>query len=193
MAAVFDYMRNIAYFLLFAAVAGMIAPDEKYRKYGALVTGLILIVLLLQPLKAFTEAGGIPVTRFFAGLINAPDSVSGGADVTSYENLQYETVKAAFEEQLRIQLSALLSRKGHTLLAARFEFADDLSAIEYIRAEVEISRAPERRPFIYIEPVRISVSGQAAEQEESPEAAEIKKLIGDFYNLQAEHIHIEIR
>jgi hypothetical protein len=195
-AALFDYFKHITYYLLFASLAGM-AVAGRYRKYLALVTGIILLVLLLQPLRGLLGSG-IPVTEIFAGLAPAPSTPafapgSGGGSSEPYEAWRYETLREAFEEQLTVQLAALLSGKGYTLREASFGYAEDFSVIEYASVKIADPAAAENRPFIYIEPVRVSVFERETNAgQENPEIAALKKLISDFYNLNGEHIHVEI-
>lgn len=194
MPAFFQYARNITYYLLFAALLGMAAPNDKYKKYIALVSGFILICLILQPLKPLLS-GGIPVTELFARIVPVPqaaaaESGEGASFETTYEQWRYETLKSAFEEQLDTQLSELLSHNGYELEEAEYECADDFSRIQ--RISVTVTAKPDtetRKPFIRIEPVRIS----AGEGDESDESDAVKKVISDFYGLPSEHIHVRVR
>ncbi len=70
MPAFFDYLRNITYYLLFSTLAGMAAPSGKYKKYVTLITGMVLLLLMIQPLRSLAGQG-IPVTQWFAGITEA--------------------------------------------------------------------------------------------------------------------------
>jgi hypothetical protein len=216
MPAFFEYLRNITYYLLFTALVGHIAPGGKHRKYVLLVAGLILVCMLLRPL-AMLSTGGIPVTELFAGLTSASAKYTGGNANTAksalvneaessagnndsaYEAWRYETVEAAFTQQLETQLSALLSGHGYTLEEASFEYAEDFSALISVTAQLLAGNKAEARPFIYIEPVRIQAYGNMIDgnaegepAENDPAAEAVKKLISDFYNVPLPHIYIKI-
>ena len=60
MPAFFAYLRNITYYLMFATVAGMVAPAGKYRKFVSLVMGFILLAIMLAPLARWS--GEVPIT-----------------------------------------------------------------------------------------------------------------------------------
>jgi stage III sporulation protein AF len=184
--ALFEYFRNITYYLLFAAVVGMIAPAGKYRQYVRLVTGFILLLLILQPLTVFINGPGLPVTEWFSVSAAKADDYR-----SSYDEWHYTSLSAAFEEQLHAQLSAFLQQNGYEMGDAEFAYANDFSRIERISLTASnIPSEPGRRPFIRIEPVQIG-SGKA--ETEGADTAAIKKLISGFYNLPAEHIHVIIR
>lgn len=187
MAAFFDYIRNITYYLLFAALVNMAAPGGKYKKYVALVTGLILVCLILHPLTTLLD-GGLPVTELYARIVPVPSS--GGGDTAHYEAWQYETLKTAFEDQLSAQLSALLAQNGYVMEDASFVYTDDFSQMQQITVTATREGKARAKPFIYIEPVRI---GKGTTEAESHEAETVKKLISDFYKLGAEHIDVSIR
>lgn len=192
MAAFFEYVRNITYYLLFAALAGMAVPSGPYQKYVRLVTGLVLVCLLLRPLLPLVE-GGLPVTELFAGIVSVPlENPSGEAEfLAGYEAWQYETLKTAFDEQLDAQLNALLSQNGYEVESADFACTEDFSQVERVTLTVRrITPKSTQKPFIYIEPVR--VGGGADSQETDEDADAVKKIISDFYKLSAEHIHVKV-
>lgn len=199
MAAFFQYARNITYYLLFAALAGMAAPAGKYKKYVGLVTGLVMVSLILQPLRALLNEAGRPVTEWFAGMVPVPMNTAGTEPTfeDGYDQWRYDTVRVAFEEQLHAQLSTLLAQNGYTLQKAAFEYDDDFSRVSRVTAEVSAASpaaSPTHKPFIRIEPVKISVGtpeGTGTAEDETAEA--VKKLIADFYATTPEHIHVRVR
>jgi stage III sporulation protein AF len=183
MPAFFDYLRNITYYLLFAALVGMLAPGGKYQQYVRLVTGLVLLFLLIQPLTAFVKGPGIPVTQWFMDAVPEAD--------TNYESLRVSLLRDAFEEQLNSQLAVLLQQNNYELIDAEFVYTEDFSRIEGLSLIVQRHTAKqEKRPFIRIEPIRIS---DAPESDSGEEAEAVKKLISGFYNLSVTHIHVKIQ
>jgi len=154
MSAFFDYLRNITYYLLFAALVGLIVPSGKYKKFVSLVMGLILLVLMLQPIRHFfgTE---IPVTQWFNEIIQPAGQI--GHDDSSYANWRDVYLASAFEDQLKAQVEGLLGRSNITLHSAAFTFTPDFSRITSVSVQVSREEAPAGRvPFIRIEPVQIT-------------------------------------
>jgi len=50
----YEWMQNIAFYLILMTAAIQVIPDNSYKKYIRFFTGLILMVLLLSPvLKLF--------------------------------------------------------------------------------------------------------------------------------------------
>jgi len=190
--AFFLYFRHITYYLMFATVAGMIAPAGKYRKMVSLVLGLVLVFLLVQPLADMFSDRDVPVTQWFTA------AQLGGANFQSdafYAAWWDEYFAGAFEAQLEAQLSRLLGANNFALHTADFEYSDCFGAITVVR--VTASRAVNesgRIPFIRIQPPQISPIQIGAEWEADvcPDASAVKTLISQFYNLPESHIHVEI-
>jgi len=177
----FSHITNITYYLLLAAVAHMLAPAGKYRKFVSLVTGFVLIAVVVGPLRHL--ASDFDMADFFASL-STESVVTFDAD--GYENLHHDRLAAAFDEQLTIQLAHLLAREGIVLHTAVFSHNEDFSRI--LGAELTVSRdGAARVPFIRIEPVRI---GRETEMDADPLVVEVKNLVADFYGIPHAHINV---
>jgi len=187
MPAFFEYLRNITYYLLFAALVGLIAPTGKYKKFVSLIMGLIMLTLLLQPVRDIVGRQ-MPVTEWFAGIM--PQQAHGFATPDDAYAIWRDTYLAyAFNAQLSAQLEGLLERNGIAMYSASFEYTSDFSRITSVR--LQVSRMPEtsrRVPFIRIEPVQI----QGNAPPEDPLVDEVKNLVAGFYNLPGSHIYVEV-
>jgi len=186
MPAFFEYLRNITYYLMFATVAGILAPAGKYRKFISLVLGFVLLVLMLRPLAGIGNE--ISVTEWFTGII--PNNEAQQNWETSYAHWRDTYLREVFEAQLEAQLTTLLENDGFTVHSADFDYSDDFSRITEVRVSVSREEQPQRVPFIRIQPVQI---GQYQKPEENPTATAAKNLISQFYNLPTEHIHVNVR
>ena len=54
MQAVVDWIKSIAYYVIVVSVFQGILPDNKYKKYVQLFTGLLLLLLIVSPLVRLT-------------------------------------------------------------------------------------------------------------------------------------------
>ena len=187
MSALFIYLRNITYYLMFAAVVGMLAPQGKYKKFVSLVMGFILLSIMIAPLARFS--GEIPVTDWFSGLAHQSQSYENLE--TSYANWRNTYFHGAFEAQLATQLTNLLTQNGFEVHDAHITFLEDFTALTGVQVTVsEREETPQRVPFIRIQPVQVS-------RQEEPEACTtstaVKNLISEFYNLSQAHINVTVR
>jgi len=184
MPAFFEYLRNITYYLMFATVAGMVAPAGKYRKYVSLVLGFVLLLLMLRPLARFS-IDEFDMSQWFSAIIPAQATWE-----TSREDWENTYLREVFESQLKLQLTMLLENDGFTVYSAEFEYTDDFSRITQVNVSLSRDEEQQRVPFIRIQPVQI---GEPQTSEECPTATAAKKLISEFYNLPTTHIHVNVR
>jgi hypothetical protein len=188
MSAFFNYITNITYYLLFAALANMLAPAGKYKKFVTPVTGFVLVLMILAPLRGFGR--DFNAADFFVGIAGMPmmQAAFPQDDYNDYHNIY---LSAAFEEQLAIQLEAMLSRSDIAMHDAVFSYTEDFSRITAVRVTVSREEAARHVPFIRIEPVQLRRN--QSEPEADPLAEEVKSLIADFYNLLREHISVIVQ
>ena len=186
MPAFFEYLRNITYYLIFLAVVGMITPSGSYKKYITLIMGILLIGIVITPITSIINRTQLPMTEIFGNIIPTQTHIEDNSFMW-----QQDQIKSAFHSQLTIQLDALLTRNGYALISADWETSDDFTYIRRIHLSVKvIESAPERIPFIRVEPVRVAPYQPS---EEPAEVLAIKNLISDFYNMPPDNIHVEIR
>lgn len=190
MPALFSYLQNITYYLVFATVVGIFAPSGKYKKFVSLVLGFVLLLLMIQPLSGFFNGRDVPVTQWFAGFAEV--------DSAQYADWWDLHLRGAFEVQLEAQISRLLEGEGFEVLSASFSYSDDFGELDSIR--VSVSRREKagyegRVPFIRIQTpqVRIIQIGEPAATQTCPDTVFIKNLISDFYNLPTSHIYVNVQ
>lgn len=51
------YIKTITALTVFSALAGMLLPEGKYRRYAELVLGIMVLTAVLHPLLGLFEAG----------------------------------------------------------------------------------------------------------------------------------------
>jgi hypothetical protein len=189
----FEYIGNITYYLLFAAVAGIFAPVGKYRKFVSLVMGFILLLLMIQPLAGFLGGRNIPVTMW----LSVPELSQSDDDANSdYSRWWDNQLRVSFETQLENQIERLLNANGFVVHSSEFSYSSDLGAVTSVRVNVSHepqSDEPGRVPFIRIQPPQISpIKIGESVTEDCPHSQTIKNLISEFYNLPKSHIYVEV-
>ncbi len=50
-----QWIQNITFYFVIVTLILQMVPDKSYRKYIQFITGLILILLLAEPIFSFTE------------------------------------------------------------------------------------------------------------------------------------------
>ena len=175
--AFFSYLRNITYYLMFAAVVGIIAPGGKYKKFVSLVMGFILLSIMVAPLA-----------RFAVETIELPHLNIGEAPQMPHGH----HLNDAFHAQLNAQLTSFLQQNNFEVHRTSVSFSDDFTTITRVQAEVSPGtyQVAQQVPFIRIVPVEITRSqGEAP----CPTTLEVKNLISQFYNIELGHIYVTVR
>jgi stage III sporulation protein AF len=90
------FARNIAVFIIFTSFVGMILPNGKYRAYIDLLFGLILILLIAEPIIGFTQNG-------FGGGVSF--ETGDESDFGLYTEMQDELVAEALSAQIGLVLT----------------------------------------------------------------------------------------
>lgn len=189
MQAFFIYLRNITYYLLFAAVVGMLAPVGKYKKFVSLVMGFILLNMMIAPLGRFSPT--IPISNLLAGLPFA-EVQSHGTD-QYYAHWHNTYLRDAFEAQLIAQLENLLHQNGFTMHGAHITFPEDFTKISTVHVTLSRDEETDRVPFIRIQPVQPVQIGDGQQAPPCPVTTAAQNIISQFYNLPTGHIYVTVR
>ena len=187
MPAFFEFLRNITYYLVFMAIVGVVAPSGQFKKYIALVMGIMLIGVVIGPVAMGFGREPVPIPELFGNISFAPNNT------VDAEHWHREHIQSAFHSQLTIQTEALLLRNGFKLISADWETSEDFTNIRRVSLVAKaIETTPSPTPFIRVEPVRIAPYRPVEETEETEDAIKVKKLISDFYNMSLDNIHVKV-
>jgi stage III sporulation protein AF len=191
-----DYAASIFTIAVFTAFAGIIVPSGKYKKYIDLALGLILVIVMLEPVIALL--GGDVTANIELSDVFAQTAPIGGVDQASGrgEDIQSAILQNAVAEALKEQTAAVVAPFGATI--TRFETRLDGEELAGVDMTIVFeARAPETERFIYVEPVEIRPFNIGAAPEPDTENEEsvknIKNAVSDFYNLPKDNINITVQ
>jgi stage III sporulation protein AF len=198
-----EYIKNIAFFLIFAGFIGLILPSSKHREFINLTLGFVLIFIVLGPLQYFIGGLSAPIDDIIDGLTNDVNAKSLSLEAMNYDDAQKQLVINEFKSSITEQLKDRVNsdpRYGYVSSDIYVSTANEsFGAITGISLVLE--ERPElegKKPFVRIEPVSIEAVSVFSPQkppgsaEASDEAADIKKSLSDFYNLPVDNIHITV-
>ena len=181
--AIYGWIRNLAYTLLFFTVVLQLVPEGGYRKYIRYFLGLILIVTVISPVFSLFSSGSSIETML--GQVLELSSSGGNQAADEGEEIAAFYRQEAAAIALEGQLEVLLGEEG--LSAAELDL--DLELREDGRPEeLWILAVPEEKKG------QITAgSARGAPEAAETEAGEIKKRLSEVYELEEDHIHISIR
>lgn len=179
--AIYGWIRNLAYTLLFFTMVLQLVPEGGYRKYIRYFLGLILIVTVISPVFSLFSSGSSIETML--GQILELSSSGGNQAAGEGEEIAAFYRQEAAAIALEGQLEVLLGEEGLAAADLDLELREDGRP-----EELWILAVPEEKKG------QITAgSARGAPEAAETEAGEIKKRLSEVYELEEDHIHISIR
>lgn len=181
MSFLYDYVRNIAVFLVFSAFAEIIVPNEKYRNYVKSIFGFFIIIIVLTPVFNIFGNGGKIIFDYTDNEFNKAIFEKEGK---FYDEKQKDIIRREFIKNLNAQTEKILENTC-TVYETNFYLKKDSFDID----KVEITAEPkeEDKKFFRIEKI------ETQEEKDEKFFQNVKKIISDFYNLPFDNINIRKR
>ena len=202
-----EYIRNIAFFLIFMTLVELVMPHNKYSRYVNLAMGFVLIFLVLSPLQGIIGAFSSSATA--DDVINGLTNNLSGSVISQSYNSYTDDQKTLVLNELKTQLNGQIEAKVNSLPDYSYVSSDvDVSVdnaqnVQVNSVSVVVSKnvaAPTQAPIVRVEPVTIDSvsvfspqqSGGSGNVQDDEDIQSIKKLIADFYNLSDNNIYIQV-
>lgn len=160
------YVKRLAIFMIFSSFIGILMPNNEYRGYIKLIMGIILILIMLQPIKNIVTNYDDMV--FFKEYELNKEIAKEELEI--YEDKQTEMILIQFEKKLKEQISLLLS---------------DYGQVKSVEVKVDNTEGDIVLGVINLDMEAYNV--------ENTSINEMKKILSDFYKLDEANINITIQ
>lgn len=141
MNGIYEWVRNIAFYMIFVTVLSHILPNKKYDKYLHLFTGMLLILLVVKPLT-----GGLHLEEQIAGYFESITFQNEAADLQKellgVEGKRLERLIGQYEEAVAIDVAEMARAEG----------------LSVVSAAVRIGKNPEDTDFGMVQAIYLTVS-----------------------------------
>ena len=111
MEGLYEWIRNITYYLIFMTVVTNLLPDKKYEKYFRLFAGMVLILLVLKP---FT--GGLrlddKLAYYFESISFQKEASELSSQLTDMEGVRLKSMVSQYEEAVENDLRTMVESSG---------------------------------------------------------------------------------
>ncbi|MDR2939692.1 MAG: stage III sporulation protein AF [Clostridiales bacterium] len=186
-----SYIKNIAVFLIFITLVGIISPSNKYKKYINLTLGFILIFVIITPITGLMKNNNLNINNLMVSMSYNPSLDEGGVS-------QNELIIKELEGELEKQMGLLLKGdENYTLESAIFDIdnsTEGFGSIKKIGLILNEKAGTKKRGIIRVEKIVVSETPKenigAGGQEK---LNEIKNIVSGFYNLSVENIYITVQ
>lgn len=188
----YNWIKNIAFYLILITAIENAVPNNSYKKYIKLVTGMILVVLLVSPITGFLNLEEVIEKTFSAESYkyDVEDMKKGSKYL---ENVQTDYLTEAYAKEVKEKTEEIVSRNGLYLLDVQVEVerdidSDDFGALQNIKIVASYDKKASSE--IAVDKIKI---GDGQESVNSYEVVTIKNEIQDFYNIPDSNINISIQ
>jgi stage III sporulation protein AF len=201
-----EYIKSIAICIIFAAFIQMLLPNNNFRKYVDLVLGLIIILVVLNPIiHIFNKNNDVDFKVFSMDSAIKNASLVNQKDI--YEASQKKIILETYKQQLNEQIENLIAQNVKLSIEnITIEMDEDYESKSFASIKkVSVygdtvntnDTLKNSKEVIYVEKVeKIMVQPQTQQykKEVTDRDYELEKkietLISDFYKLDKDNIYI---
>ena len=134
MEAVYGWVKNIIYYMIFLSVVSNLLADSKYGKYIRFFSGMVLILLVVSP---FT--GGLhldeQISSMFKSISFQNDTDDLKQDLWGMEERRLDQVIRKYEQAVAADVEAMARAEGFTCTGASVQIDGDRNSSRYGQIE----------------------------------------------------------
>ncbi|MDW2797161.1 stage III sporulation protein AF [Clostridium boliviensis] len=222
MEQLYQWIRNITYYLIFITVAENLLPNKKYEKYIKFFAGMVLILLVLKPVT-----GGLRLDDKLAYSFEAISLKKEAGELTGKVSKMEETrlkrMISGYENAVGTDLETMAETAGFSCIETSAKINSDQSSDRFghvvnvslvltsgkeeMEAEEAASVGSNLDPVKKVEDVKnikITVKesnqstektpkdGKNEEQKENSSLSGLRRRIAEYYGLEEQDIEIQM-
>lgn len=189
-----DWITNLTVIAILGALVDIILPNGSFRKYTGFIFGLVLLVMILQPLLQvvgqFQEVGK---TILQNSLVLDVEAITYQSNYL--EDTQKQQLENTFKKNLESSITSQLDRTvGLANISTSITFKQNKSGVDLTAIEKLEIQADSTDRSVYIEPIEINPDSNTAPRSQKrldkDKVLEIKKYISELYELQEDIIFV---
>jgi stage III sporulation protein AF len=186
-AAIKEWIIGIVVTIIFMSIVDLVLPDNSFKKYAKIATGLIVIIAILSPVFKLFK-GGISIERYIEGYA-ASLSLDKGVDTSQVDAMVDKETIRLFKENLKEKIEGdILSQLKKTCQVTALKIDEDTSSksfgkVLYLEIKSDVSKVENIKPVD-----RIVIGGEqpaAAAEAEGERDKEILQLLEVRYEVES--------
>lgn len=220
MEAVYEWIRNITGYILFMTVLDNLLPGKKYGKYLKLFSGMVLILLIIQPLTGSIRLED-KIARYYEAFVFQYETDDLRQEILGMEDTRMNQIIAAYEAAVAEDVRQMAEEEGFGVVSCQVTIESDSEAADFgtVRKtslwvipdgveEVNQNQAYGAAPVEPVKPVTVDpitqnstadpAAGPAAEanrekwEEERLGVGKLRRKIVSYYGLEESYVEIQI-
>lgn len=124
MTAVYEWVRNITYYMIFITVVGNLLADSKYEKYLRFFAGIILILLVLKPLTGSLRLDE-RIAYLFESISFQKEADDFKEKLWGMEDERLQRVMSTYEEAVAMDIRSMADTAGFSVRSVKVTIETD--------------------------------------------------------------------
>ena len=183
MAAFYGWIRNIVCFLCILNVFMQVLPGGAFKKYVRFFGGLLLVVIVLNPLADLVKvSGSFEKAWRMESLKEEVDNLE--LTKQGMEDFRSEKINEAYQKELKRQIEEVVKANDFDPVNTEITFEEGEDGVQMMR-RIQLKMTPHKGDEISIPKV-----GSAQEQGDTEN---IKKEIQEVYHISMDNINIIVQ
>lgn len=176
-----EIVRNIFFVCLLLRIIEYAMPNNNYAKYIKFYGGIVIIVLILNPIVSFF-LGGINIDKLIGNYTNSSRINNIKNELNSNQEKTIEKIVKPYADEIKQHIKKIVENNNMELANCKVYFCTESSDENYGG----------------IEKIIVSVKNKYPIEQETPEAVKIiinniNKQLCSFYNLEQGNIYVTIK
>lgn len=189
MDAVYNWIKGIAFYLIIVLAIQNVLPDNKYKKYIKMFTGMILVLLIISPITNLFNYTDKIANVYQSKLVEQEVNQMKN-QLTGMEDSIVDASISQYKEYVKQQINLFVEEEGYQLAQFSCEVNEN---VEISNISLVISKESTNQSNINIDKITIDSDNKNISEIENSSLNKIKKSIVDFYNISESNINISIR
>lgn len=189
-----NWIEGIAVAVILASIFEMLLPKGNIKKYVKMILGVYIVFSMISPFVNSKELYNLNVQ-------NILDTYSSNITSSNSSNLKENDIEEMYIETFEKEISNIVEKQGYNVSSCKVE-ADlnkesNSSGIKKIIITIK-SKKNEVSKIETVNQVQINISNQTSNENTETilteqETKELKKYLGNFYNIDKNIIYINER
>lgn len=201
MKMIYSWIRNLTGFFLFMSVLDQILPGRRYGPYIRLFSGMILILLVLQPLTGRMELEEL-LAQHYEKFVFQYQTEDLKKELLGTEKQHLLQIIGTYEEAVSENICRMASDMGIPVSSCRVEIENQEGMQNFGQVKrVRLTVGGEREAAsCLVEPVEIAVSqplgsgenGGEEYRQETQEVVRLRQKLESYYDLEEGYVEIRV-
>lgn len=196
MDSMYNWVKNIAFFMILMSLILNLLPNVQYQKYLKLFSGMVMIILVVSPLMGFLHMDE-SLERYLNQITFTEEINELKPLLEETDSKRYQAVIEEYKNGMMRDISYRANEEGLSVVYADIQLCEDLENDAFGTVEqmsLTVKYTGTEGEALLIEPVKISVGmEEAGELKETEEVKNLRAKIYKDYGFSEDKLQIYVK